>query len=42
VKQSIDEEEEKSNLAALANSIIGRMGVKPTVQLYMWLAFLVS
>jgi len=42
VKQSIDEEEEKGNVAALAHSIIGKTGVKPIVQLYMWLAFLVS
>ena len=33
---------EKSNVAALANAVIGKSGIKPTVQLYMRLAFLVS
>jgi hypothetical protein len=42
LKQSVDEEEEKRNIAALAQSVIGKTGVKPTVQLYMRLAFLAS
>ena len=42
LKQSVDEVGEKSNVVALANTIIGKTGIKPTVQLYMRLAFLVS
>lgn len=32
----------KENVADLAVAVIGRTGIKPTVQLYMRLAFLVS
>jgi len=35
------EQSDKVNIAALAHAIIGKTGVKPTVQLYMQLAFLV-
>jgi hypothetical protein len=35
------EQSDKVNIAALANAVIGKTGIKPTVQLYMRLAFLV-
>jgi hypothetical protein len=35
------EQSDKVNIAALAHAIIRKTGIKPTVQLYMRLAFLV-
>ena len=34
--------EEKGNIAVLAHAVVGKTGVKPTLQLYIRLAFLVS
>jgi len=36
------DDQDKCNIADLAVSVIGKTGFKPTVQLYMGLAFLVS
>jgi hypothetical protein len=35
------EQNNKVNIAALTHAIIGKTGIKPMVQLYMQLAFLV-
>ena len=42
LKWSVDEAAEKGNIAVLANAVIGKTGIKATVQLYIKLAFLVS
>jgi hypothetical protein len=43
IKDSVDNPDSgKDNVADLAVAVIGRTGIKPTVQVYMRLAFLVS
>ena len=43
IKDSVDDPEMgKTNIADLAAAVVGKTGMKPTVQLYIRLAFLVS
>jgi hypothetical protein len=43
IKDSVDDPEMgKTNIADLAAAVVGKTGMKPTIQLYIRLAFLVS
>ena len=43
IKDSVDDPKMgKTNIADLAAAVVGKTGMKPTVQLYIRLAFLVS